>query len=70
MAISLQTVLDKLDEKTDLSDRIIADIDNELSDARVVRGKVMNSGTNPSWRFSFDGTLTAGDKAYIIGQYK
>lgn len=70
MAIPLNVVLAKLDEKTELSDRIIAEIDNELSDKRVVQSNVTNSGSNPTWRFSFEGTLTAGDKEYIVQQYK
>jgi hypothetical protein len=60
----------KLDEKTELSDQIIAKIDDDLSDRRVVKQNVMYQTSNPTWRFSFDGTLTVGDKQYIIQQYK
>lgn len=70
MPVSVEQVLQLLEEKTSLSHNLIKKIDEQMSDARVVRNNRCGEGDNFSYRFSFEGNATKGDKAYLIEQYR
>jgi len=70
MPISLQEVLDKRQEPTELVRIAIDYIDNELSDGRVCRNNAWAPDTNLHYSFDVEGTATLGDCRAIIEAYK
>ena len=52
------------------SDDAIKAIDTKLSNPQYVRDWICNEEENPTWRFSFIGSFTEGEKSRIVNAYK
>lgn len=71
MATSPNTALCALDAAgSAIVVKTISDIDSRLNNPAWVKSWVCNEDKNPTWRMSFVGRLSAGEKAAITNAYR
>jgi hypothetical protein len=68
-AVSWTQVQEILHAPSDVSEALLQMMRNKLADAKWVKANVRDRLNNPTFDFTFNGTLTPGDKQKIINDY-